>query len=119
MQRLFELGMVYLGAEDRQVWPGVRVAHSPGHTPGHRSVVLDDGDRSMLFTGDLLHTPTQIARPEHPSNHDVDADEASRSRVRLVEQARDEGWIVAVSHFARPFGRVGASGWVEEPSPKG
>jgi hypothetical protein len=33
-------------------------------------------------------------------------------------QARAEGWIVAVSHFARPFGRVGASGWVEEPSPK-
>jgi glyoxylase-like metal-dependent hydrolase (beta-lactamase superfamily II) len=95
------------------------VAHSPGHTPGHRSVVLDDGDRSMLFTGDLLHTPMQIARPEHPTNHDVDADEASRFRVRLVERAREEGWIVAVSHFARPFGRVGASGWVEEPSPKG
>jgi hypothetical protein len=36
-----------------------------------------------------------------------------------VVQARAEGWIVAVSHFARPFGRVGASGWVEEPSPKG
>jgi hypothetical protein len=24
-----------------------------------------------------------------------------------------------VSHFARPFGRVGPSGWVEEPPPKG
>ena len=119
MQRLFELGMVDLAAEDRAVWPGVRVVHAPGHTPGHRSAVLQDGDRSMLFTGDLLHTPVQISRPDYPSNHDVDADEACRSRVRLVVQARAEGWIVAVSHFARPFGRVGASGWVEEPSPKG
>jgi glyoxylase-like metal-dependent hydrolase (beta-lactamase superfamily II) len=73
---------------------------------------------SMLFTGDLLHTPIQVSSPEHPSNHDVDADEACRSRVRLVQQARAESWIVSVSHFAHPFGRVGASGWVEEPSPK-
>jgi len=119
MQRLFELGMVDLAEEDREVWPGVRVVHAPGHTPGHRSVVLDDGDRSMLFTGDLLHTPLQIVAPEHPSNHDVDADEACRSRVNLVGRALAEGWIVAVSHFARPFGRVGPSGWVEELQPKG
>jgi glyoxylase-like metal-dependent hydrolase (beta-lactamase superfamily II) len=77
--------------------------------------VLDEGDGSILFTGDLLHTPLQISAPRHPSNHDVDADEACRSRVRLVGRARDEGWTVAVSHFARPFGRVGPSGWVEEP----
>jgi len=119
MQRLFELGMVDLAAEDREVWPRVRVLHAPGHTPGHRSVVLADGDRSVLFTGDLLHTPLQISAPEHPSNHDVDADEACRSRVGLVGRARDEGWTVAVGHFARPFGRVGPSGWVEEPPPKG
>lgn len=119
MQRLSELGMVELGAEDREVWPGVRVVHAPGHTPGHRSVMLEDGEHSLLFTGDLLHTPIQIARPEHPSNHDVHTDEARRSRVRLVEQARSGGWIVGVSHFARPFGRAREDGWAEEPSPNG
>ena len=119
MQRLSELGMVDLGAEDREVSPGVRVVHAPGHTPGHRSVVLEDGEHSLLFTGDLLHTPIQIARPEHPSNHDVDTDEACRSRVRLVEEARSAGWIVGVSHFARPFGRAREDGWAEEPSPNG
>jgi glyoxylase-like metal-dependent hydrolase (beta-lactamase superfamily II) len=119
MQRLSELGMVDLGAEDREVWPGVRVVHAPGHTPGHRSVVVEDGGHPLLFTGDLLHTPIQIARPEHPSNHDVDTDEACRSRVRLVEQARSGGWIVGVSHFARPFGRAREGGWAEEPSPNG
>jgi len=119
MQRLSELGMIDLGAEDREVWPGVRVVHAPGHTPGHRSVVLEDGEQPLLFIGDLLHTPIQIARPEHPSNHDVDTDEACRSRIRLVAQARSGGWIVGVSHFARPFGRAREDGWAEEPSPNG
>jgi len=107
MQRPFEVGMVDLATEDHEVWPGVRVVHAPGHTPGHRSAVLRDGEMSMLFTGDLLHTPIQVASPEHPSNHDVDADEACRSRVRLVQQARAEGWIVSVSHC--PPVRAGGS----------
>ena len=33
MQRLSELGMIDLGAEDREVWPGVRVVHAPGTRP--------------------------------------------------------------------------------------
>lgn len=111
MERLRELGMLDLDPEDRAVRPGIEVVHSPGHTPGHRSVVLTDGDETLLLTGDLLHTPIQIARPAHPSNHDVDAEEACRSRMRLVGQAQADRWLVGVSHFAHPFGRVGSSGW--------
>ena len=66
MQRLFELGMVDLATEDGEVWPGVQVVHAPGHTPGHRSVVLDDGGRSMLFTGDPC---THRSRSRRRSTH--------------------------------------------------
>ena len=114
MERLRELEMLDLGPDDREVWPGIRVAHAPGHTPGHRAVVLEDGDDTVLFTGDLLHVPVQIARPGERGNHDVDADEAARSRARLSGQARERAWAVAVSHFARPFGHVGSSGWVDD-----
>jgi glyoxylase-like metal-dependent hydrolase (beta-lactamase superfamily II) len=117
MQRLLELDMLDLRADDREVWPGVRVVHAPGHTPGHRVVVLEDGDDAMLFTGDLLHVPVQIARPHEPGNHDLDADEAAGSRAELVRRARDGAWRVAVSHFGRPFGRVGSSGWEDDLGP--
>ena len=117
MERLRELEMLDLELDDREVWPRIRVVHSPGHTPGHRSVVLAEGDDTVLFTGDLLHVPVQIARPGERGNHDVDAGEAARSRAGLVRQAREEGWRVAVSHFGRPFGRVGASGWMDELGP--
>lgn len=119
MQRLFDLGMVEIDPDDREVWPGLRVVHAPGHTPGHRSVVLEAGDESLLLTGDLLHIPVQVARPDHASNHDEDPEEAARSRVRLVGEAASGGWRVAVAHFARPFGRVGPGGWVGDPEPSG
>lgn len=117
MERLRELDMLDLEADDREVWPGIRVVHAPGHTPGHRAVVLEEDDDTLLFTGDLLHVPAQIARPSEPGNHDVDAAEAARSRAALIRVAQSGGWTVAVSHFARPFGHVRSSGWVDELGP--
>lgn len=107
---LEDAGMLDLSPEDREVVPGVRVVHTPGHTPGHRSAVLTDGPFTMLFTGDLLHLPIQIAHPEWESNHDEDPVEGATSRVELLARAREGRWGVAVSHFSRPFGGVLADG---------
>jgi glyoxylase-like metal-dependent hydrolase (beta-lactamase superfamily II) len=117
MERLLELDMLDLPPDDRKVWPGLQVVHAPGHTPGHRAVVLTEGDDTVLFTGDLLHTPVQVARPGERGNHDVDGGEAARSRAELVGQAWQGAWRVAVSHFAEPFGHVGSSGWVADLGP--
>jgi glyoxylase-like metal-dependent hydrolase (beta-lactamase superfamily II) len=100
-----------LTEDDHDVVPGVRLVHSPGHTPGHRAIVLEAGGETLLFTGDLLHLPVQVARPDARSSHDEDADLGCRSRVRLLSEARAGGWRVAVSHFARPLGRVTDAGW--------
>jgi len=106
MRRLDELGMLDLDPEDHEVVPGVRVLHSPGHTPGHRSVLLADDRSSLLFTGDLLHLPIQVAHPEWESSHDVEPGLGVASRIGLLTRAGDERWGVAVSHFGRPFGNV-------------
>jgi glyoxylase-like metal-dependent hydrolase (beta-lactamase superfamily II) len=111
LRRLDELGLLELDPVDREVAPGIRVVHTPGHTPGHRSVIVETGAANVLLTGDLLHMPIQIANPSWLSDHDVDAEEASRSRVALIERARDGMWTVGVHHFARPWGRVAADGW--------
>ncbi len=103
---LEDAGMLDLSPEDREIVPGLRVVHAPGHTPGHRSAVLSDGVSTMLFTGDLLHLPIQVVHPEWESNHDEDPEEGAASRVALLGRARDERWGVAVSHFSRPFGGV-------------
>lgn len=112
MAALEELGMLDLDPTDHDVVPGVYLRHAPGHTPGHRVVQLDDGNDTLFLTGDLLHVPLQVASPAWPSTHDEDPEVASRERARLVDLAMTEGWAVGVSHFGRPFGRVGADGWV-------
>jgi glyoxylase-like metal-dependent hydrolase (beta-lactamase superfamily II) len=110
MEGLAAQGVVDLTREDHDVAPGIRVIHSPGHTPGHRSVVVADRDAAVLLSGDLLHVPIQAEHPEWPSNHDVDPAAACRSRVELLGRAATRAWLVGVPHFARPFGRVGAGG---------
>lgn len=108
---LAEEGRVALDAADGEVCAGVSVIHTPGHTPGHRSVVVRSGEDALLLTGDALHIPTQVAHPDWASSHDHDPEEASRSRIAILGRAAEAGWDVGVSHFARPFGHVGGEGW--------
>jgi glyoxylase-like metal-dependent hydrolase (beta-lactamase superfamily II) len=108
-------GTLDLSGDDHEVVPGIRVVHAPGHTPGHRVAILEAGDQRLVLTGDLLHVPPQVARPDAAPSHDEDPYEGSRSRTRILSRARDEGWWAAVSHFARPFGSVGSEGWVGVP----
>ncbi|MGZ8567011.1 MAG: MBL fold metallo-hydrolase [Actinomycetota bacterium] len=96
---------------DREIAPGVTVRHAPGHTPGHRCVVVSDGGESVLLTGDLLHTPTSGEHPMWPSSHDVDPQLGTASRQMLLWLATTRGWRIGVSHFAEPFGRLDADGW--------
>ena len=111
MAALEDLGMLDLDPEDHGVVAGVHLRHAPGHTPGHRVVLLDDGKDTLLLVGDLLHVPPQVAFPAWPSDHDEVPEVASREREGLVDLAMRKGWTLGVSHFGRPFGRVGADGW--------
>ncbi|HXY73529.1 MAG TPA: MBL fold metallo-hydrolase [Actinomycetota bacterium] len=111
MRRLDELEALSLSPDDGEIASGVSIVHSPGHTPGHRSVVVADGDDHLLLTGDLLHLPAQVSHPDWPSSHDLDTARACASREALLARAREGGWEVGVSHFARPFGRVDPQGW--------
>ena len=105
-----EAGLLDLDPNDRPIAAGssISVRHAPGHTPGHRVVLLVDGEETLLLTGDLLHTTPQVMHAAVNSNHDEDPVVAAEHRTALVRSARGGGWAVGVGHFGQPFGHVGS-----------
>ena len=87
--------------------PGLSLRHAPGHTAGHRCVLLDaDGER-VLFAGDLLHFTFQLNDPAFRAPGDEDPEEASRTRAAWLDRAESEGLTLATRIVPpSPIGRI-------------
>ncbi len=46
---------------DTEIAPGVSVLATPGHTPGHQSIVVDDGERVEVIVGQCCYTCGEFA----------------------------------------------------------
>jgi glyoxylase-like metal-dependent hydrolase (beta-lactamase superfamily II) len=88
---------------------GVTAINAPGHSPGHMAFLIEG---RLLIWGDLVHhAGVQFARPEVTWAYDCDPDQARSSRLALMEQAVEAGWIVAGAHLPHPgIGRIERAG---------
>jgi glyoxylase-like metal-dependent hydrolase (beta-lactamase superfamily II) len=85
----------------------VSLVPTMGHTPGHVSVRIGSQGEEALITGDFMHHPCQIARPEWSSAADSDADQARLTRDRMLTLLADAPILVIGTHFAgRTAGHV-------------
>jgi glyoxylase-like metal-dependent hydrolase (beta-lactamase superfamily II) len=82
-----------------------RVVATPGHTPGHQSVVVEAGRESVVVTGDLLVHALQLLHPELAYAHEEDPAAARRSRQRLL--ARGTNSTNSTSATSGPSGPDG------------
>lgn len=100
-------GRLQLVSEDMTVAPGVDLIMTPGHTPGHQSVVVSSGDQRAILLGDAIICPIQLDEPSWQSIGDVDPGLAARVRDRLFRELEEPGTIAAGAHFPElQFGRV-------------
>ena len=67
-----EAGLVRFVEPGVHIAPGIRLAPSPGHTPGHVSVEIESEGERAVITGDMMHSVLQIARPDWSSVLDTD-----------------------------------------------
>jgi glyoxylase-like metal-dependent hydrolase (beta-lactamase superfamily II) len=88
---------------------GVTAINAPGHSPGHMAFLVEG---RLLIWGDLVHhAAVQFARPEVTWAYDDDPEQARASRLALMEQAVEAGWIVAGAHLPHPgIGRIERDG---------
>lgn len=94
---------------DREPWEGfpasvpltaagdVRLIPTPGHTPGHLSVVAEDGDRLLVFAGDASYSE-DILREQVVDGVAPDERVAQETLSRLLDLTRRRATVYLPSH---------------------
>jgi glyoxylase-like metal-dependent hydrolase (beta-lactamase superfamily II) len=104
---VIEAGLVDFITPDYRVTDEVTLFPTPGHTPGHVSVLIRSRGEEAVITGDMLHHPIQFIEPQRHGNFDMDKDQGGRTRQAFVDRFSDTGTLIIGSHFAEP-----TSGWI-------
>ena len=104
---VWDAGLVDLVETDYRICDEISLVPTLGHTPGHVSVQIASQGDTALITGDFMHHPCQIARPEWSSTADSDPLEAQRTRERMLAGLADTPTLVIGTHFSgRTAGHV-------------
>ena len=94
---LEEHGLLQLVDGDQEILPGVRIQVTGGHTRGHQVVLIDSGERTAFYTGDLIPTTSHLRTAYVPSV-DLYPMESMKAKTELIRQAVDEHWLVFFGH---------------------
>jgi glyoxylase-like metal-dependent hydrolase (beta-lactamase superfamily II) len=102
VQPIFEAGLVDLVETDHRISPELRLIPTLGHTPGHVSVLIESNGEFALITGDAIHHPCQIARPEWCASIDSDPGQSAATRHGLLATLADKPILLIGTHFMPP-----------------
>jgi glyoxylase-like metal-dependent hydrolase (beta-lactamase superfamily II) len=91
-----------LVASDHQIEDGVHLEAAPGHTPGGCLLHVRNRGAHGIFSGDVIHTPVQLADPGLSSRFCSDAELSARTRRALCERIADTPSVLFTGHFPAP-----------------
>ena len=99
---IFDAGLATLVEMDHRISPEISLTPTPGHTPGHVSVLIESQGARALITGDMLHHPCQFGHPEWSPPFDSDPHAGAAMRRSVMERVAGEPVLVIGTHFAAP-----------------
>jgi glyoxylase-like metal-dependent hydrolase (beta-lactamase superfamily II) len=104
---LADLGLVELMAGEHTLTRELTALPTPGHTPGHMSILITSQGERALILGDVAHNPAQVHETDWVSRADMDPEVTKTTRRALMERLEREGMVVAAGHFPAPgFGKI-------------
>ena len=107
VEKLLAAGKVDPITADGEIAAGISTLHAPGHTLGHRCVVLSSGDERALLLGDAVTCPVQLEESDWGAMSDIDPEMSKRTREALFQELEGTGDIALGAHFpGLEFGRV-------------
>lgn len=99
---VFDAGLVDLVEVDHRLCDEVNLTPTLGHTPGHVSVRISSRGEEALITGDFIHHPCQLARPDWASAADYDQTHSTRTRREVFDALAGKPILVIGTHFSGP-----------------
>lgn len=103
---IYKAGLVELIPADYEISKSVSLISTPGHTPGHVSILIKSDGKQAVITGDVLHHPSQLVHPEWEANFDTDKKKARLSRENFLNKFADTETFLIGTHFASPTGGI-------------
>jgi len=99
---LKDTGLMDLIGPERVLTDEVTLLHTPGHTPGSVTVLVQSGSQAAMLIGDAAHHPAQLTEQDWTPGIDIDPSLSERSRKAVVDQAQRLGAVIAGAHFNAP-----------------
>jgi glyoxylase-like metal-dependent hydrolase (beta-lactamase superfamily II) len=75
---------------------------TPGHTPGHTSIMITSNGERGCILGDVVLTPVDAEELAWANSFDWDHEMARATRLRLVDRLINEEIVVGASHLPAP-----------------
>jgi glyoxylase-like metal-dependent hydrolase (beta-lactamase superfamily II) len=97
---IVEAGLAQMVETDERICDEISLIPTIGHTPGHVSVMIRSRGEQALITGDFLHHPCQIARPEWSTLADSDPEQGIATRRTMFQRFADTPVLILGTHFA-------------------
>ena len=88
---------MYLADGEMEVEAGLRVLPDPGHTWGQQAVLIETGDGTLCFPGDLMPTVHHLGAA-WSCGYDMEPYQSKLTKAWLFERASDEGWLLVLDH---------------------
>jgi glyoxylase-like metal-dependent hydrolase (beta-lactamase superfamily II) len=104
---LADLGLIEFMNGEQSLTRELTAVPTPGHTPGHMSILITSKGERALVLGDAAHSPVQVLEPDWVSRADMDPDLTRETRKALLDRLEREQILVAAGHFEAPgYGRI-------------
>lgn len=108
---VLDAGLADLVDSNHKINDEISLIPTPGHTPGHVSILITSKGEQAVITGDMFHHPCQMAKPALLDIGDVEHDRAEQTRIDFMNTYSDGKTLILGTHFATPTsGKIVADG---------
>ncbi len=104
VQPVVDAGLVDLIDNNHRICEELSIFPTPGHTPGHCSILIESRGQRAVITGDMMHHPIQLERAAEEGRFDMVKQAGCATRLKFINEVANTDTFVIGSHFSDPTG---------------